>query len=346
MANSVSIRDSSTSPLGNFTLYNIEVNYGGRKWVVERRYNDFVDLDIALMTRANHAIVPRLPPKSTFRQFCPLTADSFMHERQKCLGNYLDGALRADPDLSLPEMRWFLGHAEEHLKITASQEVLRSKDKASEDEAEMLTEEEDASIATRVALTLVYMEVAQKMVAKDAEPEDLSQIPKCRLPEVTSSRRKFSRSTAERSQNRLGLLLDARLLFAALCLCFLLVGADICLQGCGFLGYGFLSPATSVHQEPISSVTEDQPLDLDSESITRFTCNATGFSAFSLSSEAAVLYDEPPLPSPAQTSSESEPHVLAVSQEAVRNLQRKMKDGHKESMRDIQLKLTDAKTQP
>ena len=46
------------------TFYQVAVNLGRRKWTMEKRYNEFAELDKVI--RSNHPNLPNMPSKTFF----------------------------------------------------------------------------------------------------------------------------------------------------------------------------------------------------------------------------------------------------------------------------------------
>ena len=64
-------------------FYIVCVCSGRRKWQLDKRYNEFSELDVEL--RVKHANMPSLPPKTYF----PLKLDQDIEDRRKLLHQYL-----------------------------------------------------------------------------------------------------------------------------------------------------------------------------------------------------------------------------------------------------------------
>jgi hypothetical protein len=86
------------------TTFEIQVTQQGISFAVERRYNEFVQLEEQLRPQLPH--LPPMPPKSlVIRRLNP----NFLDARQKLLGELLDAALEVDPMILIPALRVFLG---------------------------------------------------------------------------------------------------------------------------------------------------------------------------------------------------------------------------------------------
>lgn len=90
------------------TTFDIHVTEKGASFAVQRRYNEFLELEKQL--RPQFPELPQMPPRSLIiRRLQP----QFLHDRQKSLGDLLAAAVAADPSLSDRALRVFLGLAED-----------------------------------------------------------------------------------------------------------------------------------------------------------------------------------------------------------------------------------------
>jgi hypothetical protein len=86
------------------TTFEIEVVGQGAPFAVQRRYTEFLELEAAL--RSAFPDLPSMPPRSyVVRRLNP----GFLDAREKDLGELLDAAVAADPMISAPALRAFLG---------------------------------------------------------------------------------------------------------------------------------------------------------------------------------------------------------------------------------------------
>lgn len=86
------------------TTFEIQVTRQGFSFVVKRRYNDFLELEVQL--RPQLPDLPSMPPRSfVVRRLNP----SFLVDRQKELDDFLDAAVKEDPSFSAPALREFVG---------------------------------------------------------------------------------------------------------------------------------------------------------------------------------------------------------------------------------------------
>jgi len=86
------------------TTFEILVTGQGTEFAVQRRYKEFLELEGAL--RPQFPDLPVMPPRSyVVRRINP----NFLDARQKHLAELLDAALAADPTISVPALRAFLG---------------------------------------------------------------------------------------------------------------------------------------------------------------------------------------------------------------------------------------------
>jgi len=90
------------------TTFEIQVTGEGSSFAVQRRYNDFLELEEQLRHNEFWDVsgLPSMPPRSfVVRRLNP----SFLDARQKHLGELLEAALARDPKFSTPALRVFLG---------------------------------------------------------------------------------------------------------------------------------------------------------------------------------------------------------------------------------------------
>jgi len=86
------------------TTFEIQVTEHGSSFAVQRRYKEFLKLEAAL--RAQFPDLPSMPPRSfVIRRLDP----SFLDARERNLSELLEAALLADPTISVPAFRTFLG---------------------------------------------------------------------------------------------------------------------------------------------------------------------------------------------------------------------------------------------
>ena len=64
-------------------FYKVYVSLGRRKWMMEKRFNNFSDLD--KLMRVKHANLPKLPAKTYFK----LKTDQEIDSRRALLHSYL-----------------------------------------------------------------------------------------------------------------------------------------------------------------------------------------------------------------------------------------------------------------
>lgn len=92
------------------TEFAIQVSSDGgeRTHVVYRRFRHFRALDICV--RASLPNLPQVPPRGILRR---TVKPDFLNERKRKLGSYLSALLQADPLISSPDVRQFLGIAQD-----------------------------------------------------------------------------------------------------------------------------------------------------------------------------------------------------------------------------------------
>lgn len=90
------------------TTFEIQVEGQGTQHAVKRRYREFLELEAAL--RPEFPNLPSMPPRSlVLSRLDP----SFLEAREKHLGELLGAAVAADPTISVPALRDFLGLEED-----------------------------------------------------------------------------------------------------------------------------------------------------------------------------------------------------------------------------------------
>jgi hypothetical protein len=97
------------SLLNAHTRFTILVRNCWSTTTVYRRYSDFVALESQLQPIMNK--LPQLPPKGFLTKFFSSVVNdpSFMNDRERGLGKFLEAVISFDPALRRPELRDFLG---------------------------------------------------------------------------------------------------------------------------------------------------------------------------------------------------------------------------------------------
>lgn len=86
------------------TTFEIHVEGQGAQYAVRRRYREFLELEASL--RPEFPDLPPMPPRSlVLKSLDP----GFLEAREIALGELLDAAVAADPTISVPALREFLG---------------------------------------------------------------------------------------------------------------------------------------------------------------------------------------------------------------------------------------------
>lgn len=83
-------------------FYIVSVCSGRKKWKLDKRYNEFNDLDKVM--RLKHANMPNMPPKTYF----PLKLDQDIEQRRIHLHNYLTEIVNRPDMRTSPQFRKWL----------------------------------------------------------------------------------------------------------------------------------------------------------------------------------------------------------------------------------------------
>lgn len=83
-------------------FYKVYVSLGRRKWMMEKRFNNFSDLD--KLMRVKHANLPKLPAKTYFK----LKTDQEIDSRRALLHSYLQEIVNRPDMRTSPAFRSFL----------------------------------------------------------------------------------------------------------------------------------------------------------------------------------------------------------------------------------------------